>query len=243
MSKYLKDYVKQYLVEVNLENALMELADDITIQDMIDALQGKLSKERFKKVGLGIFKFCSLGAIDAFDAVSDIGQIVDETGAIKDAILDSLIQKTGSLGIDGLIKKLKPKKKQMKRDPLNMDPYYSKIVDDKVENKFINDYIKYLEQNKNKNLKDFIKEEGDISSSFEKWLENSFEGRKLDTEKEDQDLYWNYFYFFFLAAFLTTAQGLDGVAELTLACAHWCWDIPFLLPLVAQAANPFLNSA
>ena len=189
MSKYLKDYVKQYLVEVNLENALMELADDITIQDMIDALQGNLSKERFKKVGLGIFKFCSLGAIDAFDAVSDIGQIVDETGAIKDAILDNLMQKTGSLGIDGLIKKLKPKKKQMKRDPLNMDPYYSKIVDDKVESKFIADYIKYLEQNKNKNLKDFIKEEGDISSSFEKWLENSFEGRKLDTEKEDQDLY------------------------------------------------------
>ncbi len=189
MSRLLEVYVKQYLKEVNLEKALIKISDDITIQDLIDALQGNLSKERFKKIGIGIFKFCSLGAIDIFDAVNDIGQIVDETGAIKDAVIDSLMQKTGSLGIDGLIKKLQPKQKQMKRDPLNMDPYYSKIVDDKVEKKFISDYIKYLEKNKSKSLKDFIKEEGDISSSFEKWLENSFEGRKLDTEKEDQDLY------------------------------------------------------
>ncbi len=188
--KYLiKEYIKQYLIEASIEDALKKVADDITVKDMLDALKGDMSKERFKKVGIGIFKFCSLGAIDAFDAINDIGQIVDQTGAIKDSVLDNLMQKVGSLGIDGLIEKLREKNKKMKRDPFNIDPYYSKIVDDKIEKKFIAEYISYLEKNKNKKLKDFIKTQGDINYNFEQWLQVNFDGRTLDTEKEEQDLY------------------------------------------------------
>ena len=38
------------------------------------------------------------------------------------------------------------------------------------------------------------------------------------------------------------AQCFEGVAALTLAMAHWCWDIPLREPEVAQAARPFLYS-
>ena len=190
MSRLIKKYIKTYLNEVNLETAVKNMADDITIQDVIDTLKGNISKERFKKVGLGIFKFCSLGTLDAFDAISDIGQIVDPSGAIKDTVADALIQKAGSLGIDKTIDKLRPKKKQNKRDPLNIDPYYSKIIDDKIEKEFIADYVEFLEKNKGLKLKDFIKKYGDISNILEVWIEEKFSGRSLNTPgKEDQDLY------------------------------------------------------
>ena len=48
----------------------------------------------------------SFSAIDALDAINDIGKIVDESGAILDSVYDSVVQKLGSLGIEGLIKKL-----------------------------------------------------------------------------------------------------------------------------------------
>ena len=190
MSNLIKTYIKTYLNEANLQTAVKNMADDITIQDVIDTLRGNISKERFKKIGLGLFKFCSLGTLDAFDAISDIGQIVDPSGAIKDTVLDALVQKAGSIGIDNAIEELKPKQTKNKREPLNIDPYYSKIIDKKVEDKFIADYVNILEKNKNMKLKDFIKKNGDISKILEAWLSKNFDGRSLDTpEKEDQDLY------------------------------------------------------
>ena len=114
MSNLIKTYIKTYLNEANLQSAVKNMADDITIQDVIDTLRGNISKERFKKIGLGLFKFCSLGALDAFDAISDIGQIVDPSGAIKDTVLDSLVQKAGSIGIDKAIEELKPKQTKNK---------------------------------------------------------------------------------------------------------------------------------
>ena len=191
MSYLIKTYIKTYLNEVNLETAVQNMKDDITIQDVIDTLNGDISKERFKKTGLGIIKFCSLGALDLFDSITDVGQIVDPSGAIKDTLCDALIQKAGSLGLDNVIDKLRPVEiKNQKREPLNIDPYYSKILDDKIEKKFIEYYIKELEKSKNMKLKDFIKSRGDISMILEDWLIKNFDGRTLDTpKKENQELY------------------------------------------------------
>lgn len=191
MINLIKNYVKSYLNEVNLKTAVDEMQDDITIQDVIDTLNGKISKERFKKIGIGIIKFCSLGALDMFDSIKDVGQIADTSGAIKDTILDALVQKAGSLGLDRVIDNLKTKEiKNQKRELLNIDPYYSKILDDKIEEAFIKYYIGELEKSKSMKLKDFIINYGDISTFLERWLINNFDGRSLDTpEKEDQDLY------------------------------------------------------
>ena len=191
MSNLIKTYIKIYLNEANLQTAVKNMADDITIQDVIDTLKGDISKKRFKKIGLGLFKFCSLGTLDVFDAISDVGQIVDPSGAIKDTILDALVQKAGSMGIDSAIDELRSKEiKNIKREPLNIDPYYSEIIDDKIEKEFIIYYVKLLEKNKRLKLKDFIKKHGDISKQLETFLSDKFDGRTLDTpEKEDQDLY------------------------------------------------------
>ena len=63
---------------------------------------------------------------------------------------------------------------------LNIDPEYSKIVDNEVEKAFIIDYKNKLEQNKDKTLSEFYESEGgDITVSFEKFLENNFKGRSV----------------------------------------------------------------
>jgi len=188
-NKILKKYIRTVLLEASLEDALKEVSDEIKIGDVIDLFNGKIKKERFKKIGVGILKFCSLGSIDAFDAIRDLGEIIDSSGAIKDAIADAVMQSASSMGIDKAIQKLSKKPKQIKRDVINLDPYYSVIIDDKIEKKFLKDYINFLESHKETNLKEFVKEYGDITKSLESWLEEKFEGRKLDTEREDQNLY------------------------------------------------------
>jgi len=182
MSSLIKSYIKIYLNENNLQTAVQSMSEDITVQDVIDTLKGDISKKRFKKIGLGIFKFCSLGTLDVFDAISDVGEIVDPSGAIKDTVLDSLVQKAGSLGLAKTIDLLRPKKTNQKNEPLNIDPYYSNIIDDKIEKDFIIFYVGELEKSKNMKLKDFIKQNGDISNILEEWLENNFGGRSLNTK-------------------------------------------------------------
>lgn len=190
MNKFiLKKYIKSVLLEATLEDALKQTSSIILIGDVIDLFNGKIKKERFKKVGVGIIKFCSLGTIDAFDAIRDIGSIIDSSGAIKDAIADTIIQSASSMGLDKAVSKLSEKPKKLKRDVINLDPYYSAIIDNKIEAKFLKDYISFLETHRETKLKDFIKEYGDITQALETWLEEKFSGRKLDTEKESQDLY------------------------------------------------------
>ena len=186
--KELKTYIKQQLVEAKLNDALKQISDTLTVDDVLKALEGKLSKERFKKVGLGIVKFCALGTLDLFDAFKDMNQLVDSSGIIKDWALDKIIEITGGLGIDGLIEKLKSKP-ATKRHPFSIDPYYVIISDKKVENKFYKDYMTYLEARRGQLIKDLIKDDGDITSLYEEWLRIKFDGRTLDTEKEDQDIY------------------------------------------------------
>jgi hypothetical protein len=186
MSSLIKAYIKVYLNENNLQTAVKSMTEDIKVQDVIDTLKGDISKKRFKKIGLGIFKFCSLGTLDVFDAISDVGEIVDPSGAIKDTVLDALVQKAGSMGLAKTIDSLRPKKQTQKNEPLNIDPYYSNIIDDKIEKKFIVYYIGELEKSKNMKLKDFILQRGDISSILEIWLKDNFGGRSLNTqEKKD----------------------------------------------------------
>ena len=185
MSDLIRNYIKVYLNENNLQTAVNNMSEDIKVQDVIDTLRGDISKKRFKKIGLGIFKFCSLGALDVFDAISDVGEIVDPSGAIKDTVLDALTQKAGSMGLAKTIDIMRPKKTKQKNEPLNIDPYYSEIIDDKIEKQFIVYYIGELEKSKNMKLKEFIQQRGDISDILEKWLENNFGGRSLDTKKSN----------------------------------------------------------
>ena len=186
--KELKIYIKQQLVEATLNDALKQISDILTVNDVIKALEGKLSKERFKKVGLGIIKFCALGTLDIFDAIGEMNKLVDSNGVIKDSALDKVREITAGLGIDGLIKKLKSKP-ATKRHPFSIDPYYVVITDENVEKEFYKDYITYLKSRRGKLIKDLIKEDGDITSLYEEWLRINFDGRTLDTEKEDQNTY------------------------------------------------------
>jgi hypothetical protein len=188
-NQLLKEYIKSILLEAKLEDVLQQTSSVILIGDVIDLFNGKLKKERFKKVGVGIIKFCSLGAIDAFDAAKDLTSIIDQSGAIKDAIAETIIQAASSMGLDKAVSKLSEKPKKLKRDIINLDPYYSAIIDNKIEAKFLKDYIAFLESHRETKLKDFIKNYGDITQSLESWLEKKYEGRKLDTEREEQDLY------------------------------------------------------
>jgi len=174
--KHLKNYIRLVLEE---EEKPDKKSEEALVEDLLNMFSKKIKKERFKKVGLSLLKIGSstiLSAAEGIDAVSDI---VDENGVIKDQAIDVIQKSTARLGLDKFIARFAERKKSEEKDMLNIDPFYSKIVDNKVEKDFIVFYKKKLIKNKNKKLSEFIATEGDISDTFQQYLKDNYKGRTI----------------------------------------------------------------
>ena len=180
--KHLKDYIKLVLEE-NEVNANKENQEAL-VEDLLDMFSNKIKKERFKEIGLSLLKIGSstiLGAVEGVDTVADI---IDEKGVIKDQAIKAIKKSTSRLGLDRFIARFAEKRKPKEKDMLNLDPFYSRIVDNKIEKAFIDYYKNKLEQNKKLKLSEFMqKEGGDITDSFQNYLEKEYEGRTVSGTK------------------------------------------------------------
>ena len=180
--KHLKDYIRLVLKENEVNTS--EKNQEALVEDLLNMFSNKIKKERFKKIGLSLLKSGSATILSAVEGIETVADILDENGVIKDQAIDAIKKSTSRLGLDKFIARFAERKKPKEKDILNIDPEYSKIVDNKVEKAFIIDYKKKLEQNKDKTLSEFYESEGgDITVSFEKFLENNFKGRSVRNNK------------------------------------------------------------
>ena len=178
--KHLKTYIRLILEE---EEKSDKKSEEALVEDLLNMFSNKIKKERFKKIGLSLLKIGSstiLNAVEGIDAISDI---VDDNGVMKDEAAKLIQSATSRLGLDKFIARFAEKRKPKEKDMLNVDPFYSKIVDNKVEKAFIIFYKNKLMKNRNKKLSEFIATEGDISDTFQQYLKDNYEGRTISGAK------------------------------------------------------------
>ena len=183
--KHLKTYIRLVLEEneVNTNDSTNEQNKEALVEDLLNMFSNKIKKKRFQKIGLSLLKIGSSTILSTVENIETVADILDDNGEIKEQVIDAIQSATSRLGLDKFIAKFAEKRKPKEKDMLNIDPFYSKIVDNKVEKAFIIFYKNKLLQNRNKKLSEFIATEGDISDSFQQWLRDNYEGRTISGSK------------------------------------------------------------
>jgi|13_taG_2_1085334.scaffolds.fasta_scaffold01451_5 hypothetical protein len=168
--KNLKTYIKLVLEEKEINSK--EENQEALVADLLDMFENKIKKERFKAVGKSLLKIGTASVVDVVEGISSVSDLFDGSDAIKDQAVDLIKKSTSKLGLNRFIARFAEKKQSTNsNNMLNIDPDFSKIIDNKVEKEFIEFYTAKLKENKGKTIKQFTEEFGDITSAFTTWLE------------------------------------------------------------------------